>query len=456
MVTRRRTASTGTAATALPYNLKPGVLITFRPQSMEHAVSRLTDIAGVKDVAYAADFATRAVDMEQTKRAGMLVFNSIGIAVANFDPDQEASIAAIPGDDSAIATVEPEPIFFAFADGASNDLLAYLRGYRDAVNFIYDKAAGTSLPGQALAGIQQEAAFQDNDEATWGLQATKALDSRFSGKGIKVAVLDTGFDLDHPDFRGRQVTSQSFIPGQDVQDDNGHGTHCIGTSCGPRNPVRGRRYGIAYEAEIFAGKVLTNQGSALGRSTLAGIEWAVNANCHIVSMSLGSRVEPGASYLNAFESTAREAMRRGTLIVAAAGNDSRRSQSQIKPVSSPANCPSIMAVAAVDRFMRTADFSNAAINTDASVDIAGPGVEVYSSAPEPAPTPQPPFFRQWTARNDTISGTSMATPHVAGVLALLRQEFPDLTAGEIWRLLTSRTRALPQAAVDVGSGFLQA
>jgi subtilisin family serine protease len=173
-------------------------------------------------------------------------------------------------------------------------------------------------------------------------------------------------------------------------------------------------------------------------------------------MSLGSRVAPGASFLTAFESTAREAMRRGTLIVAAAGNDSRRSQGQIKPVSSPANCPSILAVAAVDRFMRTADFSNAAINTDASVDIAAPGVEVYSSAPEPAPTPQPPFFRQWTARNDTISGTSMATPHVAGVLALLRQEFPDLTAAEIWRLLTSRARPLPQASVDVGAGFLQA
>jgi subtilisin len=456
MVTKRRRASAEPVVAAPPYELKPGVLITFRPKSMEQFVSSLTNTAGIKDVAFAADFASRAVDMGQTRQAGMIVFNSIGVAVANLDPNQEASIATISSDDSAIASIEPEPIFFAFADGASADLLSYLRGYRDAVNSIYDKAVGTPFPGQPLAGIQQAATFADNDEATWGLQSIKALDSRFSGKGIKVAVLDTGFDLDHPDFHGRVITSQSFIPGQPVQDDNGHGTHCIGTACGPRNPVRGRRYGIAHEAEILVGKVLTNQGSALGRSTLAGIEWAVNQGCHVVSMSLGSRVQPGQSFLTAFETTAREAMRRGTLIVAAAGNDSRRSQGQIKPVSSPANCPSIMAVAAIDSSMRTADFSNAAINTDSSIDIAAPGVETYSSAPEPAPTPQPPFFRQWTARNDTISGTSMATPHVAGVLALLRQEFPDLTPAEIWRLLVSRARALPQAAVDVGAGLLQA
>jgi len=452
----RRQSAESAAAIPAPYELKPGVLITFRPKAMKEAVARLANVAGIKHVAHAAEFASHILDPVQTQSAGMLVFNEIGVAVANVDPDQEASIAAISSDDSAIATVEPEPIFFAFADGVSGDLLSYLRGYRDAVNHIYDKAAGATSPTVSLAGIQQVSAFQDNDEATWGLQATKAFDSHFTGKGIKVAILDTGFDLDHPDFRGRQIKSQSFIPGQDVQDDNGHGTHCVGTACGPRNPARGRRYGVAGEAEIFVGKVLSNQGSALGRSTLAGIEWAVNEKCHIISMSLGSRVQPGQTFLTAFENTAREAIRRNTLIVAAAGNDSRRSQAQIKPVSSPANCPSIMAVAAVDSMLRTADFSNAAINADASLDIAAPGVAVYSSAPEPAPTPQPPFFRQWKAQNDTISGTSMATPHVAGVLALLRQELPDLNAGEIWRLATSRARSLPLPGTDVGAGLLQA
>jgi subtilisin family serine protease len=269
-------------------------------------------------------------------------------------------------------------------------------------------------------------------------------------------VLDTGLDLDHPDFRGRQIVSQSFIAGETVDDDNGHGTHCAGTACGPRSPVRGRRYGIAHEAEIHVGKVLSNQGSSLGRSTLAGMEWAVTNGCHVVSMSLGGRVLPGQEHLTAFEEAAREALRRNTLIIAAAGNDSRRSQNRVAPVSSPANCPSIMAVAAVDRFLRTADFSNGSINSDGRIDIAGPGVDVYSSAPEPAATPQPPFFRLWSAQYDTISGTSQATPHVAGIAALLRQENPTLDASEIWRLLTARARTLPQPSGDVGSGLVQA
>lgn len=452
MAKRAKPAAATAAAAPVPYELKPGVLITFRPQSMKQAVARLADSAGVKNVAYAADFSSQAVDLEKTRHAGMVVFNSIGCAVLDVDPDQEASIAALTSDDTAVASIEPEPIFFAFDAFAD-----YLRGYRDAVNHLYDRMLG-GAPGapSPIAGAQVVAPFQDTDAATWGLIATKVLDSAFSGRGARVAVLDTGFDLDHPDFRGRQITHQSFIPGQTVDDDNGHGTHCIGTACGPRSPVRGRRYGVASDAEIFVGKVLTNQGSALGRSTLAGIEWAVANRCHIVSMSLGGTVQPGQSHSVAFESTAREALRRDTLIVAAAGNDSRRSQGQILPVSSPANCPSIMAVAALDSSLRTADFSNSAINSDAQVDIAGPGVQVYSSAPEPAPTPQPPRFRQWSAQYDTISGTSMATPHVAGILALLRQEFPSLTAAEHWRLLTSRARALPQPAADVGAGLVQA
>jgi subtilisin family serine protease len=167
-------------------------------------------------------------------------------------------------------------------------------------------------------------------------------------------------------------------------------------------------------------------------------------------------VRPGERYLNAYEIPARRALRRNTLIIAAAGNDSRRSQGLISPVGSPANSPSVLAVAAVDRFLRIADFSNGAINPDGRVDIAGPGVQVYSSAPEPPATPQPPFFRQWTAQYDTISGTSMATPHVSGIAALLWQANPDLNAGEIWRLLTSTTRALPLAVRDVGFGLVQA
>lgn len=436
------------------YDMKPGVLITFDADSVKETVAALSDQAGVKNVAYAADFES-AADMGQLSSAGMTVFANLGVAVADLDPDQEMGIASLPAAPGPVAAIEPEPIFFAF-DGAAEALETYLRGYRDAVDHIYEQAFGSLGAAAAPGTPAAPGAFADDDLATWGLNATKVIGSNFSGRGVRVAVLDTGFDLDHPDFRGRSVTTASFIPGQLVQDDNGHGTHCIGTACGAKAPTRGRRYGIAYEAEIFAGKVLTNQGSALGRSTLAGIEWAVRNRCHIVSMSLGGLVLPGQTYLRAFENTARQAMAQNTLIIAAAGNDSRRSQGSKVPVSSPANCPSIMAVAAIDRTLRVADFSNSAINPDAAIDIAGPGVAVYSSAPEPAAPPQPPRFRHWASQYEVLNGTSMATPHVAGIAALLKEANPTLTSGALWRLLVSRARTLQFPASDVGAGLVQA
>ena len=131
-------------------------------------------------------------------------------------------------------------------------------------------------------------------------------------------------DLGHPDFTGRTIVSQSFITGQSVQDRHGHGTHCIGTAAGPRQPGQLPRYGVAYDAEIYAGKVLSNQGSGGDSGILAGISWAIRHQCAIVSMSLGAPTVVGQSYSRVFEAVARRALSRGTLIIAAAGNESSR------------------------------------------------------------------------------------------------------------------------------------
>lgn len=436
------------------YDLTPGVLISFRPDAAKEAVAAMSNSVGLSQVVYAADF-DGAPDLDRTKGAGMTVFNNLGLAVMDIDPDQEASLSALSLGDTPISSIDPEPIFYAF-DGLPPDFGAYLKGYRDAADFLYQQASARgNAPGLEPSLAAARGALADDEHMAWGLRATKVADSALTGRGVRVAILDTGFDRDHPDYRGRTVVTETFISGQPIDDLNGHGTHCIGTACGPRAPTRGRRYGIAYEAEIYAGKVLTNRGFALGRSTVAGLEWAVTQRCHIVSMSLGALILPGQRFLQPFEDAARRALDRNVLVIAAAGNDSRRSQGVRLPVSHPANCPSIMAVAAIDRALRVADFSNGAVNPDASVDIAGPGVEVYSSTPDPAPPPQPPRFRQWRAQYDSANGTSMAAPHVAGIAALIKEANPGMSAGDLWRALTSRAAALGYPASDVGAGLVQ-
>jgi subtilisin len=281
----------------------------------------------------------------------------------------------------------------------------------------------------------------DESQATWGLQATNVLASSATGSGIRVAVLDTGIDQQHPDFAGRSITTRSFVEGEEVQDGHGHGTHCIGTALGPANVTP--RYGIAHAGEIFAGKVLSNTGSGGDAGILAGIEWAIENGCAVVSMSLGAPTQPGQAYSQVFERVARRAQEAGTLIVAAAGNESERPD-VINPVGHPANCPSIMAVAAVDVEGAIAPFSNRAINPDGGeVDIAAPGVAIHSSWPMPG-------------RYRTISGTSMATPHVAGIAALYAEQDAAARGAELWQRVVAGAKALELPAEDVGAGLVQA
>jgi subtilisin family serine protease len=284
------------------------------------------------------------------------------------------------------------------------------------------------------------AQLADDDAFTWGLRATGVDTTSATGRGIRVAVLDTGLDLDHPDFAGRTITARSFVGGASARDGHGHGTHCTGTACGPAAPAQGRRYGIAAEAEIFAGKVLDDGGAGTDASILGGIEWAITNGCHVISMSLGADLREVST---AYETVGRRALAAGTLIVAAAGNNASRARGDLGFVGVPANSPSIMAVAAADADLAIADFS-AATNPVAGgqVDIAAPGVDVYSSWRMPR-------------RTNTISGTSMATPHVAGIAALWAQS-TGAAAQALWDALVQAAQPLDLPPSDAGAGLVQA
>jgi subtilisin family serine protease len=234
-------------------------------------------------------------------------------------------------------------------------------------------------------------------------------------------------DLGHPDFVGRPFVSQTFV-GQPVQDLHSHGTHCIGTACGPKGPAGTTpRYGIAFKAPIFVGKVLSNSGSSVGGSVLAGMNWAIANRCVVISMSLGSQAPVQAAYTAA----GAAALANGCLIVAAAGNAGSNT-------GAPANSPTIMAVASLDPSLSPSSFSNFG-----KIEIAGPGRDVFSSVPRPT-------------RYGVKSGTSMATPHVAGCAALWAETSPNLRGMNLWNKLLATALPLPFPPARVGRGLVQA
>lgn len=283
----------------------------------------------------------------------------------------------------------------------------------------------------------------DDTEKTWGVDAVGAWVSQNTGAGIKVAVLDTGLDLSHPDFADRTIVSESFVTGEDVQDGQGHGTHCAGTAVGGQTSDGNFRYGVASDAELYVGKVLGNDGSGRERDVLTGMVWAIEQGCDVISMSLGSDVRDGDTYSPEYEALGRQALENGSLIVAAAGNSSTRRSGFVAPVGSPANAPSIMAVAAIDEALSVADFSSGGINPDGGeVNVAGPGVDVFSSVP------QPQLY-------SSLSGTSMACPHVAGVAAHWAQADDALRGQALWDKIIETSLPLTDDARDVGAGLVQ-
>lgn len=361
--------------------------------------------AGMSSVADSREFGSRAATPDQTEGSDATVFARLGVAVVSADPQQARALRS-SSEEGTIISMSPELIYHVL----------------------------TEPPGEPSA------LFQDTDELTWGLQTVAADTSPWSGAGIRVAVLDTGFDSTHPDFAGRQITTASFVPGETSQDGHGHGTHCIGTSCGPRSPGEGPAYGVAFEAEIFAGKVLGDSGSGSDSGIIAGIDWAMANECAVISMSLGADI---AQVHPPYTVVGQRALDQGSLIIAAAGNNADRPQNDFGFVGAPANSPFILAVGALDQQLQMASFSARTLPVrGGQLDAAAPGFQVYSSWLMPE-------------RYRSISGTSMATPHAAGVAALWAQA-TGYRGRELWSLLAQESQRLLLPSVDVGSGLVLA
>ncbi|MGW5581811.1 S8 family serine peptidase [Micromonospora chokoriensis] len=264
------------------------------------------------------------------------------------------------------------------------------------------------------------------------------------GAGVQVAVLDTGVDANHPALAGRIAGSQDFSGQGSVADGHGHGTHVASTIVGSGAAFDGRRKGVAPGAKLLIGKVLDDYGSGWESGIVAGMEWAAHSGAKIVSMSLGGSATDGTDPMS--QALNELSAQTGALFVVAAGNEGAA-----RSVGSPGAATSALTVGAVDRDDQLAGFSSRGPrlgDNGLKPEITAPGVGIIAAraAGTTMGTPVGDAYTQ-------ASGTSMATPHVAGAAAILAQDHPDWTAAQLKDALVSTAKGNPALTVfEQGAG----
>jgi len=228
-----------------------------------------------------------------------------------------------------------------------------------------------------------------------------------AGNGVDVYVVDTGIQANHTDFGGRAKFVKSFVTGEEDTDMNGHGTHCAGT-------IGSKTYGVAKYARIFGVKVLNGQGTGSWSDVIAGISFAATDKTNgsgprVISMSLGGGKN------QAVDDAVTNASKAGVNVIVAAGNNYGQSACDL----SPAGATGAFAVAASDNTDHIASFSN----NGPCVKVVAPGVNIMS------------LWKGANGATNTISGTSMATPHVAGVAATFLSKGKYATPADLYAAL---------------------
>lgn len=244
------------------------------------------------------------------------------------------------------------------------------------------------------------------------------------GTGIKVAIVDTGIDVDHADLMANIKGGYNCIAETtNFNDDHGHGTHCAGIVAAVNNTIG--VVGVAPEAWLYGVKVLDSSGSGYLSDCVEGIQWCVDNGMQVVSMSWG-----GYGDWPTLQAACDAAWAAGLVLVGAAGNDA-----YLDPDMCPAGYSSVIAVSATDSSDSLAYFSNYGYE----IEVAAPGVSIYST--------------YYTGGYTTMSGTSMACPHVSGVAALILASHPGYTNTQVRQTLQNTAEDLGAAGWDIYFGY---
>ncbi|TCO32788.1 subtilase family protein [Kribbella steppae] len=281
------------------------------------------------------------------------------------------------------------------------------------------------------------------DQSVPYVGAPQAWQAGYDGSGTTVAVLDSGVDAEHPDLVGAVKAQQNFTDSPDVTDHDGHGTHTSSTVAGRGVASNGKNKGVAPGTQLLSGKVLNDYGSGELSWIIAGMEWAVAEGADVISMSIGTSepvdcTDPMAAAVDRISAAS------GVLVVVAAGN----LYGPAETITSPGCAASALTVAATDLTQTTADFSSRGPvmgNHAVKPDIAAPGVDITAARAG---------GRGDSAYTD-MNGTSMATPHVAGAAAILKQQHPDWNGQQLKAALQNSVRSASTVAIyEQGAGEL--
>ncbi|MEU9732365.1 S8 family peptidase [Streptomyces sp. NPDC048002] len=286
------------------------------------------------------------------------------------------------------------------------------------------------------------------DTSVAQIGAPKAWSAGYDGKGVKIAVLDTGVDVNHPDLKDQVIASKNFTPAATAEDKVGHGTHVASIAAGTGAKSGGKFKGVAPGAQVLNGKVLDDTGSGDDSGILAGMEWAAEQGAQVVNLSLGGMDTPEVDPLEA--AVNKLSAEKGILFAIAAGNSGPES------VGSPGSADAALTVGAVDDKDALADFSSTGPRLgDGAIkpDVTAPGVDITAASAKGSLIEQE--VGEKPAGYLTISGTSMATPHVAGAAAILKQQHPEWTYAELKGALTASTKGGKYTPFEQGSGRIQ-
>lgn len=268
-------------------------------------------------------------------------------------------------------------------------------------------------------------------------KSTPAESTPYTGKGVRVAVLDTGVDTEHPDLvvKGGICTAEECAPGISYDDNFGHGTHVAGIISGKKNSSG--IIGMAPNVELYAIKAMDREGIGTTAQVTEGVKWAIQNDIDILNLSISISV-----YDRPLELMLQEAYKQGMLIVSAAGNEGGAAGEDT--ITYPGKFPSVIAVGAVNNNLTRE--ANSSVGP--AMEIAAPGTGIYSSYPKELDI--------WDAKNDgfvSLTGTSMAAPHITGVLALYKEQHPALANVKLREILQSTVRDLGTAGRDQTFGY---